>query len=77
MVVSRRADSRIRDCFDGKDLNKAIMRCNHKTQTLEELTHKFSGAKIFSKIDSKNGYWSVNLDEESTKLTTFNTAFGR
>ena len=57
MVVSRRADGRIRVCFDGKDRNKAIMRCHHKTPTLEELTHKFSGAKVFSKMDSKNGYW--------------------
>ena len=33
MDVSRRVDGRIRVCFDEKDLNKAIMRCHHKTPT--------------------------------------------
>ena len=28
-------------------------------------------------MDAKNGYWSVHLDDESSKLTTFNTPFGR
>ncbi|PIK52013.1 hypothetical protein BSL78_11086 [Apostichopus japonicus] len=33
--------------------------------------------KFFSKLDAKCGYWSVKLDEESQKLTTFQTPFGR
>ena len=53
MVVSRRADGRIRVCFDEKDLNKAIMRCHRKTPTLEELTHKFSGAKVSKKYHDR------------------------
>ena len=32
---------------------------------------------MFSKLDAKNGYWSVELDESSSLLTTFNTPFGR
>ncbi|CAE1255836.1 unnamed protein product [Acanthosepion pharaonis] len=55
------------------------MRCHHKTPTMEELLHKLSGAKFFSKLDAKkkNGYWSVKLDRESQLLTTFNSPFGR
>ena len=33
--------------------------------------------KVFSKLDAKSGYWSIKLDEESQKLTTFQTPFGR
>ena len=44
--------------------------------TVEEITRKFAGARYFSKLDVKNGYWSVKLDEESSLLTTFNTPFG-
>ena len=44
---------------------------------MEKLSHKLSGAKIFSKLDTKNGYWSVKLDRESQLLTTFNSPFGR
>ena len=77
MVVTRKGDGTLRVCLDPKDLNKAIKRCHHKTPTLEELTHKMAGAKVFSKLDAKNGYWSVELDEASSLLTTFNTPFGR
>ena len=34
-------------------------------------------AKVFSKLDLASGYWHIELDEESSLLTTFNTPFGR
>ena len=77
LAFSRKKDGSLRICLDPKDLNRAIKRCHHKTPTLEEITHKFTGAKHFSKLDAKNGYWSVKLDHESSLLTTFNSPFGR
>ena len=77
LAYSRKKDGTLRICLDPKDLNRAIKRCHHKTPTLEEIMHKFVGAKHFSKLDAKNGYWSVTLDEESSLLTTFNSPFGR
>jgi hypothetical protein len=34
-------------------------------------------AKIFSTIDAKSSFWQLKLTEESSKLCTFNTQFGR
>ena len=34
-------------------------------------------AKIFTTLDAKNGFWHIKLDEESSYLITFNTAYGR
>ena len=34
-------------------------------------------AKIFIKLDIKEAYWNVRLDEASSKLTTMITPFGR
>ncbi|XP_037077171.1 uncharacterized protein K02A2.6-like [Pollicipes pollicipes] len=82
MVCTKKSDGTLRVCLDPKDLNKAcvskgVKRCHHKTPTPEELTHKLTGATVFSKLDAKNGYWSVTFDEQSSFLTTFNTPFGR
>ena len=70
-------DGSIRVCLDPGHLNKALVRPQHRTPTLAELTHKFANAKVFSKLDAKSGYWSIKHDPESQKLTTFQTPLGR
>ena len=69
-------DGIIRVCLDPRQLNKALIRPRHQTPTLYDLNHKFAKAKCFSKLDAKAGYSSIKLDEESQKLTTFQTPFG-
>ena len=45
--------------------------------TIEEIATRLNGAKLFSVFNASNGFWQVELDEESSMLTTFNTPFGR
>ena len=77
LAYSRKSSGKIRICLDPKNLNEAIRRPHYPTPTLEEMTFKLEGAKVFSKLDARSGYWSVTLDDESSTLTTFNTPFGR
>ncbi|GFN96971.1 hypothetical protein PoB_002347700 [Plakobranchus ocellatus] len=77
IAFSRKSNGKLRVCLDPKDLNKVIKRTHHKIPTLEEISHKFSGAKYFSKLDAQHGYWAIHLDEYSRKLTTFSSPFGR
>ena len=70
-------DGSIRVCHDPRQLNKALIRPRHQAPALDDLNHKFANTKIFSKLDAKAGYWSIKLDEESQKLTTFQTPLGR
>ena len=44
--------------------------------TLEELLPTLSKAKIFTVLDAKDGFHQVQLDRESSYLTTFWTPFG-
>ncbi|KAK2704503.1 hypothetical protein QYM36_016785 [Artemia franciscana] len=55
----------------------AIKRPHHPMPTFDEAVLKHSGAKYFTKLDARHGYWSLELDEESSELTTFNTPYGQ
>ena len=38
---------------------------------------EMSGAQYYFKLDASNGYWQIKVDEESSRLLTFNTPFGK
>ena len=62
LVYHRKSNGKLRICLDPKDLNKAIRREHHVIPTSEEILPKLTGAKFFSIMDAKCGYWNVNLD---------------
>ncbi len=76
MVVVQKGE-KLRICIDPSDLNKAIMREHHPTVTVEEVAADIQKACKLSKLDCRQGYWHISLDEESSKLCTMNTMFGR
>ena len=39
--------------------------------TIDDLFPDLCKARVFSVVDVKNGFWHVQLDDESRKLTTF------
>lgn len=56
--------------------NKAIMRERHLTPTVDEIITQLNGSKMFSKIDLKDGYHQLTLDQDSRYITTFSTHIG-
>ena len=46
-------------------------------KTIEEVVQNMPDANVFTKLGATSGYWQLKLDEESSKLCTFNTPFGR
>ena len=69
--------NKIRVCLDPTKLNKAIQRSHHPTKTVEEVAASMPNATIMSSFDASCGFWQIGLDEESSKLCTFNTPWGR
>ena len=67
----------VRPCLDVRDLNKAIIRENHKPPTVEEIAHQLAGAVVFTKADALKAFLQVHLTEESSKLLVINTHKGR
>ena len=68
---------KVRLCLDPKDLNKSIQREHYYSRTIDEILPALYGKKYFSVVDTKKGYWHIELDHESSLLCTFNTPFGQ
>ena len=62
---------------DLKKLNRAVKRERYMLPTLEDVMHKLKGSTVFTKLDATSGFWQLPLDDETAKLTTFMTPFGR
>ena len=77
IVCATKPRGGIRLCLDPRDLNRAIKRPHHVTPTLDDILPKLNGAKYFTILDARSGYWNIKLDEESSYATTFNTPIGR
>ena len=74
--IPKESHGTIHPCLDPCNLNKAIMCEHYKAPALEKISHKSSGATVFSKLDTKDVFWSIHLDIPSSYLTTFNTHKG-
>ena len=69
VVVVKKKDNTNRVCLDYRKLNKLT----EPMPTAEHLFQKFSGDKVYSKIDLINGYWQITIPEEDIPKTAFVT----
>ena len=78
IVVILKPGGSIRLCVDLGKLNSQVMRSTHPTKTPNEAIQGFKPThQWFCKLDLKNGYWQLLLDEESRKLCVFITPEGK
>ncbi|CAI5695044.1 unnamed protein product [Oreochromis niloticus] len=73
----KRNKDEVRVCVDLKRLNKGVKRERYILPTLDDITPKLAGAKVFSTLDASSGFWQIPLDPSCQKLTTFITSMGR
>ena len=66
----------LRIYIDQKELNKALKQERYPIPATEDVLPELSKARVFTKVDARNGYWHMVLDEESVTLTTFDTPIG-
>jgi len=57
-------------------VNKAVVRERHPIPTTREMLVGLQVAKAFSKLDLKQSFHQIELDEETRDVTTFVTPFG-
>ena len=66
----------VRICVDLKPLNESALR---ELPAVDKTLAQLTGATVMRKLDANSGFWQIPLAEaeESRKLTTFITPFGR
>ena len=77
VVIAHKKSGDLRICIDPQELNKALIRERFTLPILEEKLHELGQSRLFTMADLSSGYWHVELDEQSSLLTTFQTCHGR
>ena len=76
-VVTAKPNGKVRVCIDPRPLNKALHRSHYHLPVIDDILPDLGKARVFSKADLKDGFLQIELDDESSRLTTFETPWGR
>lgn len=71
VVLVRKKDGTIRFCVDFRKLNNRTVKDAYAIPRVEDTLHLLAGAKYFSKLDLRSGYWQVEVNEEDKDKTAF------
>ena len=70
-------NNKVRITIDYTRLNQSVKREIFPILPVEETLANIKDAAYFTKLDANSGFYQIDLTEESKKLTTFLTPFGR
>jgi len=70
-------DGRLRLCVDNRQLNKLTILDKYPLPLMSELRDRVAGAKIFTKLDLKDGYHLIRIKKGDEWKTAFRTRYGQ
>ncbi|XP_053968337.1 uncharacterized protein LOC128869757 [Anastrepha ludens] len=76
IVLAKKKDGCYRLCVDFRKLNTLVLKDRFPVPVVEEVLEKIQNAKYFTVMDLKNGFFHVEIDENSRKYTAFVTKEG-
>ena len=72
ILVKEKPNRKLRICIDpSQTINRAIRRPKYTMLTIEEKLPLLTNAKVFTIVDVSEAFHTIELDEESSLLTTF------
>ena len=71
VVLMRKKDGLLRFCIDFRCLNTRTKKDAYPLPRMQETMESMVGARHFSCMDLKSGFWQVQMDEESRQYTAF------
>ena len=77
VVMVKKKDGSLRFCVDFQQLNAASVKDAHPLPRIDDLLDTLHGARWFSTLDLKSGYWQVPILEQDKEKTVFRTSSGQ
>ena len=71
VVLVRKPCGEIRFCIDLRRINQCSVADAYYLPRIDETLDALAGAKYFTSLDLKSGYWQVEMEEEAKQYSTF------
>ena len=71
IVLVRKKDGSLRFCVDFRKLNSKTIRDSYALPRIDETLQALNGAKWFSSLDLRSGYWQIGVAEKDKHKTAF------
>jgi len=76
VLFVKHKDGTLRLCIDYRQLNKVTVKNKYPLPRIDDLFDQLKGARVFSKIDLRSGYYQLRIKEHDVAKTAFRTCYG-
>jgi hypothetical protein len=77
VLFVKKKDGSMRLCVDYRALNEVTIKNKYPLPRIDDLFDQLKGAKFFSKIDLRSGYYQLRIRPEDVPKTAFVTRYGQ